>query len=124
MGVPSRSRRRGWARPVARRRLRCPRRLRCGPPPPARLRFLLAAGADDGGIVIRSAWPETTATRVRCKEESAKGVEEAWLEREAASRCSVTAMRKDRSRITAVVDVVTEGAWVCFEGGAKECRTQ
>ena len=84
----------------------------------------LAAGADDGGIVIRSAWPETTATRVRCKEESAKGVEEAWLEREAASRCSVTAMRKDRSRITAVVDVVTEGAWVCFEGGAKECRTQ
>ena len=89
----------------------------------ARSEASLAAGANEGGIVIRSAWPDTTATRVRCKEESAKGAEEAWLSREAASRCSVTAMREDRTRITAVIDVVTEGTWVCFDGGAKECRT-
>ena len=84
----------------------------------------LAAGADEGGIVVKSAWPNTTATRVRCKEESAKGTDEAWLNRDAASRCSVTAMRSDRTRITAVVDVLTEGTWSCFEGGAKECRSQ
>ena len=84
----------------------------------------LAAGADDGGIVVRSAWPDTAATRVRCKEESAKGAEDAWLNRGAASRCSVTAMRADRTRITAVVDVLTEGTWVCFEGGTTECRSQ
>ena len=89
----------------------------------ARSEASLAAGANEGGIVIRSAWPDTTSTRVRCKEESAKGAEEAWLSREAASRCSVTAMREDRTRITAVIDVVTEGTWVCFDGGAKECRT-
>jgi len=84
----------------------------------------LAAGADEGGILIRSAWPRTTATRVRCKEDSAKGRTEARLDREAASRCSVTAMREDRTRITAVLDVASEGTWVCFEDGAKECRDQ
>ena len=75
-----------------------------------------------GSIRFVSKWPDTTKLRVRCKEEQAKGVADVTLERTAASRCSVTAIREDRSRLTGVVDVVTEGDWLCFEGGEEGCR--
>ncbi len=80
--------------------------------------------ASQGESVIRfvSKWSGTIKLRVRCKEESAKGVTEATLVRNAASRCSITAIRSDRSRLTGVVDVVTEGEWLCFEGGEEGCR--
>jgi hypothetical protein len=84
----------------------------------------LAAGAEEGGIRFVSRWAGTTKIRVRCKEESTKGGEEAWIDREAASRCSVTAMRADRSRITAVVDLAESGVLFCFEGGEKGCRPE
>jgi len=74
------------------------------------------------GIRFVSKWPDTTKLRVRCKEEKAKGVAAVALERTAASRCSVTAIRGDRSRLTVVVDVVTEGEWLCFEDGEEGCR--
>ena len=82
--------------------------------------------ADDlqasGSIRFVSKWSDTTKLRVRCKEEQAKGIAEVTLERTAASRCSVTAIRGDRSRLTGVVDVASEGEWVCFEGGEEGCR--
>ena len=79
-----------------------------------------------GVEVVRfvSKWPDTIKLRVRCKEETAKGVAEVTLERAAASRCSVTAIRGDRCRLTGVVDVATEGKWVCFEKGEEGCRQE
>ena len=84
----------------------------------------LAAGAEEGGVVFVSRWANTTKIRVRCKEDAGSGKTEARIDRDAARRCSVTAMREDRTRITAVLDVASEGTWVCFEDGAKECRDQ
>ena len=52
----------------------------------------------------------------------AKGEEGVWLDRDAASRCSVTAMREDRTRLNIVVDVATTGRLVCFSNGEEACR--
>lgn len=82
----------------------------------------LADGASEGGIHFVSQWPGTVKMRVRCKEESAKGEEGVWLDRDAASRCSVTAMREDRTRLNIVVDVATTGRLVCFSDGEEACR--
>jgi hypothetical protein len=84
----------------------------------------LAAGVETGGVRFVSRWPDTTKVRVRCKEASAKGGTEAWIDRDVASRCSVTAMRADRSRITAVVDAATAGEILCFVGGQTGCQPQ
>lgn len=78
----------------------------------------------DGGIRFKSAWANTDKMRVRCKEGSVKGINDAMLDREAASRCHVTAYRADLNRITASVDVATAGVWVCFEGGEERCVNQ
>jgi hypothetical protein len=80
------------------------------------------ASQGESGIRFVSKWSGTIKLRVRCKEENAKGVTEATLVRNAASRCSITAIRSDRSRLTGVIDVVTEGEWLCFEGGEEGCR--
>jgi serine/threonine protein kinase len=90
-------------------------------PPPQNDALALADGL---GIRIVSAWKDTAKLKVHCKEESAAGTREAVLMREAASRCAVTAIGKDRSRLKKVVEVLTVGAWVCFENGEEQCRIE
>ena len=83
---------------------------------------ILSEEDPEGGIIIRSAWARTQTVRVRCKEGGAKGDTMARLDRQAASRCEITAIRKDKSRLTAVLGVLNEGEYVCFVDGAKECQ--
>jgi len=80
--------------------------------------------ADDLGIRFVSAWEDTAKLKVHCKEESAAGKQEAVLMREAASRCAVTAIGSDRSRLKKVVEVATVGTWICFEDGMAQCRAE
>jgi serine/threonine protein kinase len=80
--------------------------------------------ADDLGIRFVSAWESTAKLKVHCKEESAAGSREAVLMREAASRCAVTAIGTDRSRLKKVVEVATVGTWICFEDGVEQCRVE
>ncbi len=78
--------------------------------------------ADPGGIRFVSAWDGTSKLKVHCKEDSATGVAEAVIAREAASRCFVTAYGPDHNRLKKVVDVASSGTWICFEDGKENCR--
>jgi hypothetical protein len=81
----------------------------------------LAEGAEEGGIVFVSEWPDTIKIHVDCKEDKGSGKTEVRIERAAASSCDVRAIRADRNRKATFVEVVTEGRWICFAGGADGC---
>ena len=80
--------------------------------------------ADGPEIRFTSAWEGTTKVKVHCKEDSATGISVAVISRAAASRCFVTAYGPDHNRLKKVVDVVSEGTWICFENGEASCRQQ
>ena len=80
--------------------------------------------ADGPEIRFTSAWEGTTKVKVHCKEGSADGVSVAVISRSAASRCFVTAYGPEHNRLKKVVDVVSEGTWICFENGEANCRQQ
>ena len=84
----------------------------------------LAEGAEEGGIVFVSEWPDTVKIRVDCKEDNGNGKAEVRIDRAAASSCNVRAIRADRSRNSTFVEVVTEGRWICFAGGSDGCTQQ
>ena len=59
--------------------------------------------------------------RVSCDGEQASGKRIAALPLESAKSCMITAVKDDRSRLTATVDGATAGVYRCFEGGASTC---
>ena len=59
--------------------------------------------------------------RVTCDGEQASGKRIAALPLASAKSCMVTAVKEDRSRLTATVDGATAGVYRCFEGGASTC---
>ena len=74
------------------------------------------------GITFTSLESDTAKVIVRCDEEKARGAESATIEMAAATSCSVTAIRSDRSRLTAVVANAETGSYRCFEGGESKCE--
>ena len=82
------------------------------------------AGDSDvaGGILFTSAERGTRKIKVRCGSTSAGGKDSARVDLESAGSCTVTAYLPDRSRRTAAVRDVAEGAYVCFDGSRDTCE--
>ena len=73
-------------------------------------------------LVFTSEEPGTAKLKVRCDTGSGRGTAEATVAVAAAEQCTVTAMKADRSRLTAVVDAPRAGLYRCFVAGASTCE--
>ncbi len=73
-------------------------------------------------LVFTSEEPGTAKLKVRCDTGSGRGTAEATVAVAAAQQCTVTAMKADRSRLTAVVDAPRAGLYRCFVAGASTCE--
>ena len=79
-------------------------------------------GVAGEALVFVSEEPGTAKLKVRCDTGSGRGTVEATVAVAAAEQCTVTAMKADRSRLTAVVDAPQAGLYRCFIGGASTCE--
>jgi serine/threonine-protein kinase len=83
-----------------------------------------AVPAPPDGITFTSMEADTAKVIVRCDDEKARGTQSAHITAAAASSCTVTAIRSDRSRLTAVVVSAATGSYRCFEGRQSKCERE
>ncbi|MDG1482741.1 MAG: hypothetical protein P8R54_24325, partial [Myxococcota bacterium] len=83
-----------------------------------------SARAEPSGITFSSLESDTAKVIVRCDEEKSRGAERATIALASANSCTVTAIRSDRSRLTAVVPGATAGSYTCFVGGESKCERE
>jgi serine/threonine-protein kinase len=69
-----------------------------------------------------SGMADTKKMTAKCDGGSGKGETAADVAGEKLGKCIVTAIDSKRKRVTVVVDDVVAKTYVCFDGGAKECK--
>ena len=93
-------------------------------PPPLDEEPVDSAPAEPTDITFSSLEADTKKVIVRCDEETSRGAERATIAMASANSCTVTAIRSDRSRLTAVVPGATAGSYTCFVGGESKCERE
>jgi len=82
-----------------------------------------AAPVPEGPVVtFLSGMENPKKLSVRCDGGGAEGVERVVLGLTGLGACTVTGIGHDRTRLTAVIQDVKEGDYLCFESGEKKCE--